>query len=138
MKKLFRLHFAAIAVSDLLLLFTFFYTKSETSLDWLLLSGFIFILAQGLLLSRLVFRLQKHFSEIYPQINKKFRFYYLGVLISDFLLFVLFVFASSQRLSSLMPIATGCHSTFYYMTANYLRENYPDFYNKHISLWECF
>ena len=138
MKKLFRLHFAAIAVSDLLLLFTFFYTKSETSLDWLLLSGFIFILAQGLLLFRLVFRLKKHFSEIYPQMNKKIRFYYLGVLISDFLLFVLLAFTSSQRFSSLMPIVTGCHSTLYYMTASHLRENYPDFYDKHISLWECF
>ena len=137
MKKLFRLHFAAIAVSDLLLLFTFFYTKSETSLDWLLLSGFIFILAQGLLLFRLVNRLKKQFSEIYPQINKKFRFYYLGVLISDFLLFVLLAFTSSQRFSSLMPIVTGCHSTLYYLTASHLRENYPDFYNKHISFWEC-
>ena len=136
MKKLFRLHFAAIAVSDLLL-FTFFYTRSETSLDWLLLYGFIFILAQGLLLFRLVFRLKHHFPEIYPQINKKIRLYYLGVLISDFLLFVLLTFASSQRFSSLMPIVTGCHSTFYYMTASHLRENYPDFYDKHISFWEC-
>lgn len=132
MKKLFRLHFAAIAVSDLLL-FTFFYTRSETSLDWLLLSGFIFILAQGLLLFRLVNRLKNQFAEIYPQINKKIRFYYLGVLTIDFLLFVLLVFTSYQRFSSLMPIVTACHSTFYYMTANYLRENYPDFYDKHIS-----
>ena len=132
MKKLFRLHFAAIAVSDLLL-FTFFYTRSETSLDWLLLSGFIFILAQGLLLFRLVNRLKNQFAEIYPQINKKIRFYYLGVLTIDFLLFVLLVFTSYQRFSSLMPIVTDCHSTFYYMTANYLRENYPDFYDKHIS-----
>ena len=137
MKKLFRLHFAAIAVSDLLL-FTFFYTSSETSLDWLLLSGFILILAQGLLLFRLVNRLQKHFSEIYPQINKKFRFYYLGMLISDFLLFVLLAFTSSQRFSSLMPIVTGCHSTLYYLTASHLRENYSDFYDKHISFWDCF
>ena len=137
MKKLFRLHFAAIAVSDLLL-FTFFTTRPKASLDWLLLSGFIFLLAQGLLLSRLVFRLKHHFVEIYPQINKKFRFYYLGVLISDFLLFVLLAFTSSQRFSSLMPIVTGCHSTLYYMTASHLRENYPDFYDKHISLWECF
>ena len=137
MKKLFRLHFAAIAVSDLLL-FTFFTTISETSWDWLLLSGFIFLLAQGLVLSRLVNRLKHHFAEIYPQINKKIRLYYLGVLISDFLLFVLLTFASSQRFSSLMPIVTGCHSTFYYMTANYLRENYPDFYDKHISLCDCF
>ena len=136
MKKLFRIHFVAIAVIDLLL-FAFFTTRPEASLDWLLLSGFIFILAQGLLLSRLVFRLKKHFSEIYPQINKKFRFYYLEVLISDFLLFVLLAFTSSQRFSSLMPIVTGCHSTLYYMTANYLRENYLDFYNKHITLWEC-
>ena len=136
MKKLFRLHFAAIAVSDLLL-FTFFYTRSETSWDWLLLYGFIFILAQGLLLFRLLNQLKHHFAEIYPQINKKIRLYYLGVLISDFLLFVLLAFSSFQRFSSLMPIVTSCHSTFYYMTANYLRENHPDFYDKHISLWEC-
>ena len=136
MKKLFRLHFTAIAVSDLLLL-AIFISKTDLSVGWLLLSGFIFILAQGLLLFRLVFRLKKHFSEIYPQINKKFRFYYLGVLISDFLLFVLLAFVSYQRFSSLMPIVTGCHSTLYYMTANYLRENYPDFYNKHIAFWEC-
>ena len=136
MKKLFRIHFAAIAVSDLLL-FTFFTTRPETSWDWLLLSGFIFILAQGLLLFRLVFRLKHHFPEIYPQINKKIRFYYLGVLTIDFLLFILLAFTSFQRFSSLMPIVTSCHSTFYYMTANYLREKYPDFYDKHISLWEC-
>ena len=136
MKKLFRIHFAAIVVSDLLLL-AFFITRQETALGWLLLSGFIFILAQGLLLFRLVNRLKKQFAEIYPQMNKKFRFYYLGVVISDFLLFVLLAFASSQRLSSLMPIVTSCHSTFYYLTANYLRENYPDFYDKHISLWDC-
>ena len=136
MKKLFRIHFAAIAVSDLLL-FTFFTTRPETSWDWLLLSGFIFILAQGLLLFRLVFRLKHHFPEIYPQINKKIRFYYLGVLSIDFLLFTLLAFSSFQRFSSLMPIVTSCHSTFYYMTDNYLREKYPDFYDKHISLWEC-
>ena len=136
MKKLFRIHFAAIAVSDLLL-FTFFTTRSETSWDWLLLSGFILILAQALLLSRLVFRLKHHFAEIYPQINKKIRLYYLGVLTIDFLLFILLAFTSSQRFSSLMPIVTSCHSTFYYMTANYLRENYLDFYDKHISLWDC-
>ena len=136
MKKLFRLHFAAIAVSDLLLL-AIFISKTDLSVDWLLLSGFIFILAQGLLLFRLVNRLKKQFSEIYPQINKKIRFYYLGVLISDFLLFVLLAFTSSQRFSSLMPIVTACHSTLYYLTASHLRENYPDFYNKHISFWEC-
>ena len=137
MKKLFRLHFAAIAVSDLLL-FTFFTTRPKASLDWLLLSGFIFILTQGLLLFRLVVRLKHQFAEIYPQINKKIRFYYLGVLTIDFLLFVLLAFTSSQRFSSLMPIVTSCHSTFYYITASHLRENYPDFYDKHISLWECF
>lgn len=136
MKKLFRIHFAAIVVSDLLLL-AFFITRQETALGWLLLSGFIFILAQGLLLFRLVNRLKHHFVEIYPQINRKFRFYYLGVLTIDFLLFVLLAFTSSQRFSSLMPIVTSCHSTFYYLTANYLRENYPDFYDKHISLWDC-
>ena len=137
MKKLFRIHFAAIAVSDLLLL-AIFISKTDLSVDWLLLSGFIIILAQGLLLFRLVFRLKHHFPEIYPRINKKIRFYYLGVLTIDFLLFVLLAFTSFQRFSALMPIVTSCHSTFYYMTANYLRENYPDFYNKHISLWECF
>lgn len=136
MKKLFRIHFAAIALCDLLL-FTLFYTRSETSLDWLLLSGFIFLLAQGLLLFRLVVRLKHQFAEIYPQMNKKIRFYYLGVLTIDFLLFVLLAFTSSQRFSYLMPIVTSCHSTFYYLTTNYLRENYPDFYDKHISLWDC-
>ena len=137
MKKLFRLHFAAIALSDLLL-FAFFTTRSKTSWDWLLLSGFIFLLAQGLVLSRLVNRLKHHFAEIYPQINKKIRFYYLGGFTIDFLLFVLLAFSSFQRFSSLMPIVTSCHSTFYYMTASHLRENYPDFYDKHISLCDCF
>ena len=136
MKKLFRIHFAAIAVSDLLLL-AIFISKTALSVGWLLLSGFIFILAQGLLLFRLVNRLKHHLAEIYPQINKKIRFYYLGVLTIDFLLFVLLAFTSSQRFSSLMPIVTGCHSTLYYITASHLRENYPDFYNKHTSLWEC-
>ena len=136
MKKLFRIHFIAIAVIDLLL-FAFFITRLETSLDWLLLAGFIFILAQGLLLFRLVVRLKHQFAEIYPQINKKIRFYYLGVLSIDFLFFVLLTFVSSQRFPSLMPIVTACHSTLYYRTTNYLRDNYPDFYNKHISLWEC-
>ena len=136
MKNLFRIHFVAIAVIDLLL-FAFFTTRPETSLEQLLLSGFIFILAQGLLLFRLVVRLKHQFTEIYPQINKKIRFYYLGVLSIDFLFFVLLAFVSSQRFSSLMPIITACHSTFYYRTADYLRNNYPDFYDKHISLWEC-
>ena len=136
MKKLFRLHFVAIAVIDLLL-FAFFTTRPETSLEQLLLSGFIFILAQGLLLFRLVVRLKHQFAEIYPQINKKIRFYCLGVIISDLLFFVLLAFVSSQHFYSLMPIITACHSTFYYRTADYLRNNYPDFYDKRISLWEC-
>ena len=136
MKKLFRIHFTAIAVIDLLL-FAFFNKKPETSLEWLLLSGFIFLLAQGLLLFRLVVRLKHQFAEIYPQINKKIRFYYLGVLSSDFLFFVLLAFVSSQRFSALMPIITACHSTLYYRTADYLRNNYPDFYDKRISLWKC-
>ena len=136
MKKLFRIHFAAIALSDLLLL-AIFISKNNPSFEWILLSGFIFILAQALVLSRLVFRLKHYFAEIYPQINKKIRFYYLGILTIDFLLFTLLAFTSFQRFSSLMPIVTSCHSTFYYMTANYLREKYPDFYDKHISLWEC-
>ncbi|MCY7090160.1 hypothetical protein [Streptococcus oralis] len=136
MKKLFRIHFAAIVVSDLLLLVTF-RPRYELSLERGLIFCFIFILAQGLLLSRLVFRLKKHFSEIYPQMNKKIRLYYLGVLTIDFLLFVLLAFTSSQRFSSLMPIVTSWHSTFYYLTASHLRENYPDFYNKHIAFWEC-
>ena len=136
MKKLFRLHFTTIAVIDLLLL-AFFSKRPETSLESLLLSGFIFLLAQSLLLFRLVVRLKHQFAEIYPQINKKIRFYYLGVLSIDFLFFVLLTFVSSQRFPSLMPIITACHSTLYYMTADYLRENYPDFYDKHVSLWEC-
>ena len=136
MKKLYRIHFIAIAVIDLLL-FAFFSTRPEISLEELLFAGFIFLLAQGLLLFRLVVRLNHQFAEIYPQINKKIRFYYLGVLSIDFLFFVLLTFVSSQRFPSLMPIVTACHSTLYYRTADYLRENYPDFYNKHISLWEC-
>ena len=136
MKNLFRIHFIAIAVIDLLL-FAFFSTRPETSLEWLLLSGFIFLLTQGLLLFRLLVQLKHQFAEIYPQINKKIRFYYLGVLSIDFLFFVLLAFVSSHRFSSLMPIITACHSTFYYKTADYLRNNYPDFYDKHISLWEC-
>ena len=136
MKKLFRIHFTAIAVIDLLL-FAFFSTRPEISLEELLFAGFIFLLAQGLLLFRLVVRLKHQFAEIYPQINKKIRFYYLGVLSIDFLFFVLLTFVSSQRFPSLMPIVTACHSTLYYRTADYLRENYPDFYSKHISLWEC-
>lgn len=136
MKKLFRIHFTAIAVIDLLL-FAFFTTRPETALEWLLLTGFIFILAQGLLLFRLLVQLKHRFAEIYPQINKKIRFYYLGVLSIDFLFFVLLAFISSQRFYSLMPIITACHSTFYYRTADYLRNNYPDFYDKRISLWKC-
>lgn len=136
MKKLFRIHFTAIAIIDLLL-FAFFITRPETALECLLLSGFIFLLAQGLLLFRLVVRLKHQFAEIYPKINKKIRFYYLGILSIDFLFFVLLTFVSSQRFLSLMPIITACHSTLYYMTADHLRENYPDFYDKHISLWEC-
>lgn len=73
MKKLYRIHFTAIVVSDLLL-FAFFTTRSETAFDCFLLTGFIFILAQGLLLFRLVNQLKKHFSEIYLQMNKKFAF----------------------------------------------------------------
>ena len=88
MKKLFRIHFAAIAVSDLLLL-AIFISNNNPSFEWILLSGFIFILAQALLLSRLVLRLKHYFAEIYPQINKKIRFYYLGILTIDFLLFTL-------------------------------------------------
>ena len=136
MKKLFRIHFSAIALSDLLLL-AIFVSKTDPSVKWMLLSGFIFILAQGLLLFRLVVRLKHQFAEIYPQINKKIHLYYLGVLTIDFLLFVLLAFTSYQRFSSLMPIITSCHSTFYYIMASHIRENYPDFYDKHISFWEC-
>ena len=136
MKKLFRIHFATIALSDLLLL-AIFISKTEPSVKWMLLSGFIFLLAQGLLLFRLVNRLKHQFAEIYPQINKKIRLYYLGILSVDFLLLILLVFTSYQRFSSLMPIVTSCHSTFYYIIASHIRENYPDFYDKHISFWEC-
>ena len=136
MKKLFRIHFAAIVVSDLLLLVTF-RPRYELSLERGLIFCFIFLLTQGLLLFRLVVRLKHQFAEIYPQINKKIRFYYLGVFSIDFLFFVLLAFVSSQRFSALMPIVTACHSTLYYRTTDYLRENYPDFYDKHITLWEC-
>ena len=136
MKKLFRIHFAAIAVSDLLLL-AFFISKTDLSVDWLLLSGFIFILAQALLLFRLVVRLKHHFSEIYPQMNKKIRLYYLGILSVDLLLFVFLAITDPQYFYSLTPVFTSCHSTLYYITASHLRENYPDFYNKHITFWEC-
>ncbi|CON90187.1 Uncharacterised protein [Streptococcus pneumoniae] len=68
MKKLYRIHFIAIAVIDLLL-FAFFITRLETSFEWLLLSGLIFFLDQGLLLFLLVVRLKHQFAEIYPQIN---------------------------------------------------------------------
>ena len=136
MKKLFRIHFATIALSDLLLL-AIFISKTDPSVKWMLLSGFIFLLAQGLLLFRLVNRLKHQFAEIYPQINKKIRLYYLGILSVDLLLLILLVFTSYQRFSSLMPIVTSCHSTFYYIMASYIRENYPDFYDKHISFWEC-
>ena len=136
MKKLYRIHFTAIAIIDLLLL-AFFSTRPETALDWLLLTGFIFILAQGLLLFRLVNRLKHQFAEIYPQINKKIRFYHLGVLSADLLLFVFLAINGPQHFYSLTPVFTSCHSTFYYITASHLRENYPDFYDKHISLWEC-
>ncbi len=136
MKKLYRIHFTAIAVIDLLL-FAFFSTRPETAFDWLLLTGFIFLLVQGLLLFRLVVQLKNQFAEIYPQINKKIRFYYLEVLSADLLLFVFLAITGPQHFYSLTPVFTSCHSTFYYMTADHLRENYPDFYNKHISLWEC-
>ena len=136
MKKLFRIHFVAIVLCDLLLLVTF-RPRYELSLERGLIFCFIFILAQGLLLSRLVFRLKKQFSEIYPQMNKKIRLYYLGILSVDLLLLILLVFTSYQRFSSLMPIVTSCHSTFYYIMASHIRENYPDFYDKHISFWEC-
>ena len=136
MKKLFRIHFVAIALCDLLLL-AIFISKTDLSVDWLLLSGFIFILAQGLLLSRLVFRLKKQFSEIYPQMNKKIRLYYLGILSVDLLLFVFLAITGPQYFYSLTPVFTSCHSTLYYITASHLRENYPDFYNKHITFWEC-
>lgn len=136
MKKLFRIHFSAIALCDLLL-FAIFVSKTDPSVDWLLLSGFIFILAQGLLLSRLVFRLKKQFSEIYPQMNKKIRLYYLGILSVDLLLFVFLAITDPQYFYSLTPVFTSCHSTLYYITASHLRENYPDFYNKHIAFWEC-
>ena len=103
MKKLFRIHFTAIAVIDLLL-FAFFNKRPETALEWLLLSGFIFILAQGLLLFRLLIRLKHQFAEIYPQINKKIRFYYLGVLSIDFLFFVFTLLCQSSLLVILLFI----------------------------------
>ena len=69
--------------------------------------------------------------------NKKIRLYYLEILSADLLLFVFLAITGPQHFYSLTPVFTSCHSTFYYMTADHLRENYLDFYNKHISLWEC-
>ena len=135
MKKLFRIHFAAIVVSDLLLLVTF-RPRYELSLERGLIFCFIFILAQGLLLFRLVNRLKKHFSEIDPQMNKKIRLYYLEILSADPLLFVFLAITDPQYFYSLTPVFTSCHSTFYYTTTNYLRDKYPDFYGKQISLWK--
>ena len=136
MKKLFRIHFTAIVVSDLLLLVTF-RPRYELSLERGLIFCFIFILAQGLLLFRLVNRLKKHFSEIDSQMNKKIRLYYLEILSADLLLVVFLAITGPQHFYSLTSVFTSCHSTFYYITASHLRENYPDFYDKHISLWEC-
>ena len=136
MKKLFRIHFVAIVVSDLLLLVTF-RPRYELSLERGLIFCVIFILAQGLLLFRLVNRLKKHFSEIYPQMNKKIRLYYLEILSADLLLFVFLAITGPQHFYSLTPVFTSCHSTFYYRTADYLKNNYPDFYDKRISLWKC-
>ena len=136
MKNLFRIHFTAIVVSDLLLLVTF-RPRYELSLERGLIFCFIFILAQGLLLFRLVNRLKKHFSEIYPHMNKKIRLYYLEILSADLLLFVFLAITGPQYFYSLPPVFTSCHSTLYYITASHLRENYPDFYDKHISFWEC-
>ena len=136
MKKLFRIHFVAIVVSDLLLLVSL-RPRYELSLERGLFFCFIFIFAQGPLLFRLVNRLKKHFSEIYPQMNKKIRLYYLEILSADLLLFVFLAITGPQYFYSLTPVFTSCHSTLYYITASHLRENYPDFYNKHTSLWEC-
>ena len=135
MKNLFRIHFTVIAVIDLLLLVTF-RPRYELSLERGLIFCFIFILAQGLLLFRLVNRLKKHFSEIDPQMNKKIRLYYLEILSADPLLFVFLAITGPQHFYSLTPVFTSCHSTFYYTTTNYLRDKYPDFYGKHISLWK--
>ena len=136
MKKLYRIHFVAIVVSDLLLLVTF-RPRYELSLERGLIFCFIFILAQGLLLFRLFNRLKKHFSEIYLQMNKRILLYYLEILSADLLLFVFLAITGPQHFYSLTPVFTSCHSTLYYRTADYLRDNYPDFYDKHISLWEC-
>ena len=157
MKKLFRIHFTAIAVIDLLL-FAFFNKRPETSLEWLLLSGFIFLLTQGLLLFRLVVRLKHQFAEIYPQINKKIRFYYLGVLSIDFLFFVLLAFVSSQRfalqillwdnliilsllfLSGVPLFLQGTllilgHLIPSYRTCQILKRDFPKAYQEQISFW---
>jgi len=87
MKKLFRIHFVAIVLCDLLLLVTF--------------------------------RPRYELSSV------------------DFLLFVFLAITGPQYFYSLTPVFTSCHSTLYYITASHLRENYPDFYNKHITFWEC-
>ena len=112
MKKLFRLHFTAIAVSDLLLLGNF-YLQNRSLCRLAPALWFYFYPCSGITAISLGFPTQKHFSEIYPQINKKFRFYYLGVLISDFLLFVLLAFVSYQRF--LLSYANRHWLSFYFI-----------------------
>ena len=71
MKKLFRIHFVAIVLCDLLLLVTF-RPRYELSLE----RGLIFLLHfhpySGTTAVSLSLPTQKQFSEIYPQMNKKF------------------------------------------------------------------
>ena len=136
MRKLYRIHFTTIAVIDLLL-FAFFSKRPETSLEWLLLSGLFSSLLKDSCYFAWLSDSNINSLRFILKSSKKIRFYYLGILSIDFLFFVLLTFVSSQRFLSLMPIITACHSTLYYMTADYLRENYPDFYDKHVSLWEC-
>ena len=69
-EKLFRIHFTAIAVIDLLLFA--FLTKDPRHLWSGLALWFYFPPTQGLLLFRLVVRLKHQFPEIYPKINKRF------------------------------------------------------------------
>ena len=59
--------------------------KTRDSFGLALAHWFYFPPYSGTLLFRLVVRLKHQFAEIYPQINKKIRFYYLGVLSIDFL-----------------------------------------------------
>ena len=81
-EKLFRIHFVAIVLCDLLLLAIFI---SKTDLCRLAPAvWFYFHPCSRTTAISLGQPTQKHFSEIYPQINKRSRFYYLGCSLAIF------------------------------------------------------